>query len=262
MIDYAFTYSDLEYFLLVFVRVSCFFLTAPFFSTPNVPRNAKAGLAFVMSVLIYSAVLPHSTVTYDSLISFAIIVIKEATAGLIIGFGANICLSITQLAGKEADMEIGLSMVQMFDPLTKENSGFMGTIYEYSVILILLITNMHHFIIRAFVETYTLIPIGGAKFNSESIVSSVSTFLADYVAIAFRFCLPVVAAMMLLNVLLGVMAKTAPQMNMFAVGIQLKIIAGFLIIVLSIALIPTLSNLIFDEMDKMMQLMIKSLMGT
>lgn len=260
MIDYSFSYNDLEYFLLIFVRMSSFVVTAPFFHTPNVPRRVKAGLAFFISVIVYTAVIPHEIIEYKSIVSFAIIVIKEAIAGLLIGFGANICISITQLAGKIADMEVGLSMVQMFDPLTKEQTGFMGSIYEYGVMLILLVTNMHHYILRAFIETYTLIPIGGVKFTSESIVATCLRFLGDYVSIAFRFCLPVVAAIMLLNALLGVLAKTSPQMNMFAVGIQLKIFVGFAVLILSIGVLPSVSEYVFREMDAMMQMFIESMM--
>jgi len=261
MIDYTFSYTDLEYFLFVFVRMASFIVTAPFFSTPNVPRRAKAGFAFVFSVIIYSAVLPHQVIEYQSIVGFAILVIKEVIAGLVIGLGANICLSICSLAGKIADMEIGLSMVQMFDPITKENTGFMGTIYEYGVMLILLVTNMHHYILRAFVESYTLIPIGGVKFSSDKIVTACLTFLGDYVSIAFRFCLPVVAAIMLMNAILGIMAKTSPQMNMFAVGIQIKILLGFIVIFATIGLLPSVSEFLFREMDKMMQLMMQSMMG-
>ena len=84
--------------------------------------------------------------------------------------------------------------------------------------------------------------------------------LIDYVSIGFRFCLPVVAAIMLLNALLGVLAKTAPQMNMFAVGIQLKILVGFTVIVLTIGLLPSLSDILFREMDSVMQLVMNSMM--
>lgn len=259
MIDYTFSYVDLEYFLMIFIRMSCFVITAPFFSTPNVPRRVKAGMAFIISVVVYTAILPHEIIEYQSIISFAILVIKEAIAGLAMGFSANIVFSITTLAGKLADMEMGLSMVQMFDPVTRDQSGFMGTIYEYGVILILLVTNMHHYIIRAFIESYTLIPIGKVKLNSEKMVETVSRFLVDYVSIAFRFCLPVVAAIMLLNALLGVLAKTSPQMNMFAVGIQLKIFVGFAVVIVTIGLLPAVSEFLFREMDAMMQMVMNSM---
>jgi len=259
MIDYSFSYQDLEFFLLIFIRMSLFFTTAPFFSTQNVPQTVKAGMAFFISVLVYTTLSPHPQIEYSSVIGFAIIVLKEAIAGAMMGFGANICLSITNFAGKLADMEMGLSMVQLFDPLTRENSGFMGSIYQYSVTLILLITNLHHYILRAFIESYTLIPIGGVRFSSENIITAVMTFLVDYLSIAFRFCLPVVAAIMVLNALLGILAKTSPQMNMFSVGIQLKIFFGFAVVITTVGVLPSVSEFIYREMDKMLQLMIQGL---
>ena len=261
MIDYTFSYTDLEYFLLIFIRMASFSVTAPFFSMPNVPRRAKAGFAFWMSVLLYTSTAPHNAVIYQSVVSFAVIVIKEAIAGIIIGFGANICMTITAFAGKIADMEMGLSMVQLFDPMTRDQTGFMGSVYQYGVMLILLITNMHHYILRAFIESYNLIPIGEVKFSSEKIVDASLRFLVDYVSISFRFCLPIVAAIMLLNALLGVLAKTSPQMNMFAVGIQLKIFVGFFVIILTIGLLPSVSEFLYREMDTMMQLMMESMVG-
>ena len=259
MIDYSFSYNDLEFFLLIFVRMSCFIVTAPFFSMNSVPRRFKAGLAFFISVVIYTSVLDHEVIVYQSVVSFAIIVLKEAIAGLAIGFGANICLSILALAGKIADMEIGLSMVQMFDPMTKDQTGFMGSIYQYGIMLILFVTNMHHYILRAFIESYKLIPINGVKFASEKIVDTIIRFLIDYVSIGFRFCLPVVAAIMLLNALLGVLAKTAPQMNMFAVGIQIKLLMGYGVIMISIVLLPRAAEMIGEEMKLMMRMMVKGL---
>lgn len=235
-------------------------MTAPFFSMNSVPRRFKAGLAFFISVVVYTSVLDHEIMVYESVIGFSIIVIKEAIAGLAIGFGANICLSILNLAGKIADMEMGLSMVQIFDPMTRDQSGFMGSVYQYGIMLILFVTNMHHYILRAFIESYNLIPIGGVKFDSEKIVEAVTRFLVDYVSIAFRFCLPIVAAIMLLNALLGVLAKTSPQMNMFAVGIQLKILVGFTVVILTIGLLPAVSEFLFREMDSMMQFVMNSML--
>ncbi len=260
MIDYGFSYSDLEYFLLVFVRISCFVSTAPFFSMSNVPRQFKAGFAFWVSALVYYAIAPHEVIEYSSIVSFSLIVMKEAFAGIIIGLGANICMSILSFAGKISDMEAGLSMVQLFDPTTREMTGFTGNIYTYAVTLILMVTNMHHIILKTFIDTYTLIPIGSVVYNSGKITDVVIRFLGDYISIAFRFCLPVVAALMILNALLGIMAKTTPQINMFAVGIQLKLLLGLSVMFLTVSLMPTLSEYIFKEMRFMMNAMIEALM--
>ena len=259
MIDYTFTFEDLEFFLLVLTRISSFVFVAPFFSMTNTPRRLRAGFSLLVSVLLFNALPDHSVPAYSTVLGYSIIVLKEAVCGLLIGLGANMCMSIVQFAGKVADMEIGLSMVQLFDPISRDGTGFMGSFYQYILILIMLITNMHYFFLRAIVETFTLIPIGGAKFSSEKIMTTTVQFLTDYITVSFRLCLPIVAAMLLLNAVLGVLAKTAPQVNMFSVGIQIKIIVGLGILFLTMGTIPAASEFIFKEMRVMVTAMVQSM---
>ena len=259
MINYPFTFEDLEFFLLVFARITAFVFVAPFFSMSNTPRRVRAGFSLLLSILLAQVLTDHNVPTYSTVLGYSILVLKETITGLIIGLGANICMSIVNFAGKVADMEVGLSMVQLFDPLTREGTGFMGSFYQYILILIMLITNMHHYFLRAIVETFSLIPIGGAKFSSEKIVTVMIQFMTDFITISFRICLPIVAAMLLLNAILGVLAKTAPQVNMFSVGIQIKIIVGLGILFLTIGTIPSASEFIFKEMKIMVTAMVQSL---
>ena len=259
MIDYSFTFEDLEFFLLVASRITGFIFVAPFFSMSNTPRRVRAGFALLLSLLLTQVLTDHNVPEYSTVLGYSILVLKETITGLLIGLGANICLSIVQFAGKVADMEVGLSMVQLFDPLTRQNTGFMGSFYQYIVVLIMLLTNMHYYFLRAIVETFTLIPIGGAKFSSDKIMTTMVRFMTDYITISFRLCLPVVAAMLILNAVLGVLAKTAPQVNMFSVGIQIKLLVGLSILFLTIGTLPSASEFIFKEMRIMMTAMVESM---
>lgn len=259
MFNYSFSYEDLEFFLLIFVRISAFIYTAPFFSINNTPRRVKAGFAIFFAFVLYQVLPVHEVPDYNTILGYSVLVLKEAACGVLIGLGAGICNTIVQFAGKIADMEVGLSMVQLMDPLTRDSSGFMGTFYQYAVTLIMLITSFHHYLIRALVDTFTLIPIGTAAFSSENLVKSVLQFLEDYMIISFRICLPIVTAMLLMNCILGILAKTAPQMNMFSVGIQLKILAGFTILLLTIGILPSISENIFNEMKVVMTLFVQSM---
>lgn len=261
MLDYSFSFEDLECFLLIFVRIGTFMYVSPFFSTANTPRRLKAGFSIVVSYILFHFVSIHEVPAYQTVLGYSIIVLKEAFTGILIGIGANFCMTIVQFAGKIADMEIGLSMVQLMDPLTRQNSGFMGNMYQYALVLIMLLTNFHHYFIKAIAETFTLIPIGMASFQSDRMVSVMVSFLSDYVSISFRLCLPIVAAMLLLNAILGVMAKTAPQMNMFAVGIQIKVLAGLFVLFLTIGILPNVSEFIFDEIKIMITAMVQSIGG-
>lgn len=259
MFDYTFSYEDLEFFLLIFVRISCFVVTAPFFSTQNTPRRVKAGFSIFFAYVLYQVIPVHEVPQYNTVLGYSTLILKEAACGAFVGLGAYICNTIVQFAGKIADMEVGLSMVQLMDPLTRDSSGFMGTFYQYTVVLIMLITNFHHYLIRALVDTFSLIPIGGAVFSSENFMKTIVQFLNDYMIISFRICLPIVATMLLLNCILGILVKTAPQINMFSVGMQLKILVGLIILLLTIGTLPRASEYIFQEIKIMITAFVKSM---
>ncbi|MBR6451994.1 MAG: flagellar biosynthetic protein FliR [Lachnospiraceae bacterium] len=259
MFDYTFSYGDLEYFLLVLVRMASFIAAAPFFSMRGVPRQVKVSLALFLALIVYHITPGYSVPEYHSVIGYSVLVIREAIAGIVVGLGANICTMITMFAGRIADMEMGLSMVQLFDPMTNESTGFTGTMYQYAIYLIMMVTYMHHFFLRAIVETYTLIPIGQASFSSEKFMTSIVQFMVDYLLIAFQICLPIVASIMILNAVLGVLAKSAPQINMFSVGIQIKILVGLSILLITIGVLPSVSEYIGREMRVMVTAMVESM---
>lgn len=250
MMEWAFSFADLEYFLLVLVRVTMFVAIAPFFSMSNTPRNVRIVLGFFISVLLYYSV-PRTEVVYETLIGYSVLVLKEAVTGLLIGFAANICTTIVTFAGHVADMEMGLSMASLFDPATKTQSTISGVYYNYMVLLILIISGMHRYLIQALAETYILIPVNGMVINTDKLLSSMLLFVTNYLMVGFRICLPVFSVMLILNAVLGVLAKVSPQLNMFAVGIQMKVFVGLCVLFVTTAMLPQASELIFEQMKIM-----------
>ena len=252
MLQLSFSLSDLEYFLLVLVRVSCFVFIAPFFSISGTPRHVKIGLSFFTSLLIYEIITPAEfPVTYNTVTGYAVIVLKEAVVGLLLGFGANLCTMIVNFAGSVMDMETGLSMATIFDPATMQSTSITGAFYQYIVMLMLIVTGMYRYLLGAVADSFILIPVNGAVFRTDSLLTSMIEFISDYIIIGFRICLPVFCVMMLLNAILGILAKVSPQMNMFAVGIQLKIVVGLSVIFFTTSMLPGASDFIFQEMKKM-----------
>ncbi len=251
MLNLSFSFYDLEYFLLIFVRVSCFVFIAPFFSLGGTPRQVRIVLSFFTSALLYSTLAPAPAILYTSVMEYAIMVMKEAIAGLIIGFGSTICTAIVNLAGSIVDMETGLSMTTIMDPTSKENSSVTGVFYQYTVMLMLIVSGMYRYLFGALAESFILIPVNGAIFNSASLLNSMITFLTDYLMIGFTICLPMFCVSLLLNSILGVLTKVSPQMNMFAIGIQLKILVGLSVMFFTAAILPYVSDFIFSEMKKM-----------
>ena len=251
MINYSFSIYDLEYFLLILVRVSCFVYVAPFFSMRNTPANVRVAMSFFTSLLLYQALTPTEAVAYSSLMGYTVIVLKEALVGLLIGFAANICTSIVNFAGSIADMETGLSMVTLMDPTSRESTSITGVLYQYVLMFMMIATGMYRYLFGALADTFVLIPVNGAVLRSESLMNSMLEFLSDYVIIGFRIVLPIFCSILLLNAVLGVLAKVAPQMNMFAVGIQLKVLVGLSVLFLTAGMLPGIADFVLDEMMRM-----------
>lgn len=258
MFEYSFSLADVEILLLIIVRISCFVFVAPFFGTANSPARVKIGLSVFVSLLIYGLV-DKTGIAYTGIFGYSIIVIREGITGLLIGLAANICNSIILFAGNIIDMDIGLAMATEFDPTNNTQVTITGNLYQYFILLLLIATDMHHVILRAAVDSFSLIPINGQKFNWDHLLASMTTYMGDMFVIAFRIILPVFACIMILNCILGIMAKVSPQMNMFSVGMQMKIMVGFMVLFITITLLPGVADFIFKEMKTMIVSFVKGM---
>ena len=258
MMEVTFTQNTIEYILLILVRIASFMSVAPFFGQPNTPVRLKLGFSIFVSVLLFYT-LPAQTVEYSTVFDFAALILKESIAGLLLGFSVYICNMIINFTCKIIDMEIGMSMSQVFDHMSHTQDSITGTFYSYLIFLLMIVSNMHLYLLGAIVDSFTLIPIGGIKLGN-SMYDTVIGFTANYFIIGFRIALPVFGTIILLNCVLGIMAKVAPQMNMFAVGMQLKVMTGLFVIFVTMSLLPIIANFIFDQMKSMLTQMMRGMM--
>lgn len=258
MMELNFSLIDYEYILLILVRIASFVFVAPFFSQGGVPAQTKIGLSFFTALILYN-VVPQPELEYAGVMGFGVAVLKEGITGLLIGFAANICNSIVVFAGNMIDMDIGLSMAQQFNPDMSMQMTSTGNLYYYLVFAFMLATNMHHYILRAVCDSFYVVPIGGVLFEWDSLVLTMTTYMMDLFVIGFRIFLPVFAVIMIMNVVMGIMAKVAPQMNMFSIGIQLKVLVGYTVLFLVIFLFPKIADMVFEEIQKMVVLFIEGM---
>ncbi len=253
MINYSFSIQDLEFYLLIVTRVSCFVFAAPFYATTNVPRRVKVIFSLLVAFLLYRYIVPHMYVEYHTVLGYAILVIKEAMAGILLGFSTNMCTYIIQFVGHLIDVDMGLSMVQLFDPVSRMNTGFSGTLYQYAFLIIICVTDIYQWLFRAFIESYQWIPTGRIAFDVDHLFNSMVTFFGEFFSIGFRLFLPMFGVMLLLNAVLGILAKIAPQMNMFTVGMQLKVLIGLSVLYLTMVMLPAFSDFIYGQMKIMFE---------
>lgn len=252
----TFTVENLEFYLLILVRVSAFVMTAPFLSYNAIPMRIRAALSVFLALIIIQ-VTPVITLDYSGVVGYSVLILEEMLLGITMGLMCSMCFYIVNLAGQLIDMEMGLSMANMFDTMTNTQISVTGNIYNYMLMLMMVVTNMHYYVIRAIVDSFSYFNVGKAIFPLDSLKNAVVEFMANYFIIAFRIVLPVFCCMLLINVVLGVLAKAAPQMNMFVVGIQIKVLVGLIILVLVIQSFPMVADYIFDEMKNVVSDIVK-----
>lgn len=254
MFETEFSIYHLEYILLIFIRIASMIYLVPVFGSTGVPNKVKIGFSAVLAILL-ATVIPYEPLPYISILGYSGLVIKEVMIGLLIGFFMNICMTILSFAGQMIDQEIGFTMVSIFDQFNKTQSTITANLYNILVLLIVVVSDLYYFIIDAMVDSFRYVPVGTSIYKMDAIYHIFLKFMKDFFLIGFQIALPIFASALLLSVILGILAKAAPQMNMFVVGIQLKVFLGLAVLFVTIGFLPNVAEYIFDEMKTLVELL-------
>lgn len=200
-------------------------------------------LAWMMYYTIQTEVIPIDG-------NYILLIMKEAMIGLIIGLAATIIISIVQIAGGFIDFEMGFAMANIVDPLTGAQSPMMGQFFNLLILYLLIATNGHHLILDGIYYSYQFIPINHfPNFGDAGMAEFTVKLIAVVFSVAFQMSAPLVAALFLLTLAIGITGKTVPQLNIFIIGFPLKIIVGFLVLFISM-------GIMIEVMQKVIELMI------
>lgn len=225
-------FNRYDLFLLVFIRTSGIFVFSPFFSSQNIPNTMKIGLTLGISYLL-SLTLPVTLPLTNQILIIAIL--KELMVGIIIGFISYGFFSAFYVMGQIIDMKIGFGMVNVVDPQNRVQVPLMGNFYYILSFLLLLSINGHHIIIKALVDSYDTIPIASFTYGADTLNVILGSIVKSF-EIGFKLSTPIVAIIFLTDIVLGIMSKTIPQMNVFMVGMPLKVFIGLIIIIITMPL--------------------------
>lgn len=242
--------------LLIFVRVSAFFVTIPLFSYKTIPSQLKIVLAFVLSwMMYYTFSIEAFTINGD----YLLLVLKEAIVGLVLGLVVYIVFSAVQIAGGFIDFQMGFAMANIVDPQTGAQSPLMGQFFNFLLLLVFLAIDGHHLVLDGIFYSYQFMPIDQffPKFgDAESVEYIMKLFVAVF-AIAFQMSAPIVATLFLVTLALGITGKTVPQLNIFVVGFPIKIAVGFILLITMMGvMVEVMENVIEMGIIGMRNLMI------
>ncbi|MBA1333870.1 MAG: Flagellar biosynthesis protein FliR [Firmicutes bacterium] len=238
--------TKLELFFLLMVRNSAIFLIAPVFGRKNVPAIFKIGLAFFMSIILLE-IVDADIQPYGNVFGYAVLLFRETSVGFLIGFVSYVIFASIYIAGQIIDMETGFGVVNVLDPQNNIQVPIMGN-YLYIISLIIFITiDGHHMLLSALFKSYELVPPGGV-FAYTSSINDLIGITGETFVIGFKISAPVITAVFLTDMALGILSRTMPQMNVFIIGIPIKIIVGMVTLMIMIPVFSTILDSIFSNM--------------
>lgn len=228
-------FDRLNCFFLIWGRTAGFFLTAVPFSVRGVPIRAKIGAAAVFAYLILMIYLHEPPLAAGSTAGYIILFIGELLVGCTLGFITQIVFSIFRLAGHFLDVQMGLGVANVIDPEYGTQVPLLGNFQYLLALLTFLAINGHHVLITALFQSYRLLPIGELHYTGR-LSLYISSLVGEMFVIAFKIALPVLGALLITDLVLGVIARTVPQMNVFFVALPLKIGLGMGLLLIMIPL--------------------------
>jgi len=221
--------SQFVLFVMLFIRITALVVTAPMLGYQAVPVHVKVALGLFLALVFYPLVSAQAPQFDTRLIPLVIVALKEMAVGMLLGFVLGLLFAGARFAGDVIGFSMGLSMANVFDPESAQSVSLIGELLYIVSLLVFMLLNGHHFIIESLQLSYVAVPIGGLGLNmllGEGIVK-----LTGFVFIvAIKLAAPVIVALFLIDVGLGVLARVVPQMNIFIVSFPLKIMVGMVML--------------------------------
>ena len=220
-------------FILIFFRVIAMIVIMPFVGSSAVPNWAKIGMAFFISLTIYPLILKTQIIPHVSFPMLILLIFSQTLIGLILGFLVLIIFTGVELAGQFMGLQIGFGMISLLNPLiSNQQVSLIANMQNFIALMIFIETSAFFFVIEGLYKSFETIPLTFIQF-SPFIFKYLVLKAGDIFTIGFDLSIPIVVVAILLNVIIALMGRLAPQFNIFAVGFPLTIFVGLYILYLA-----------------------------
>lgn len=235
--------------IFVFIRITAFMVISPVFSQKGIPTLSKVVISAAL-MLVTVPLVPYFE-PVDNLFIFALVVWKEVLFGLAMGFLSQLVFTGVEIAGQFIDFQVGFSMAQAYDPTFQIMSSQYGKLYYWLTIMVIFITNLHHYLIKGLIDSFHLVPIGAASISGVTVEGVIKLFSLTF-EMAIHLAAPLVISAIVIDIVLGILSRTIPQINVLMMGMPMK--SGFSFIVF-LLLIPNTMDFLIKIVPKSMQYM-------
>ncbi len=250
--------SDVFLFALVLCRIAGLFAALPIFGGRRVPTRIKVITVLAITVVCMPILNISSPPTPGDAFTLGLLVASELMIGLTLAFITQIIFAAIELSGQIVGLQMGFSISSVIDPTMGNQMQIMSVMQTLLATLFFLALNIHHVFIRAIVDSFTIIPIGGWSMN-EALIKILVTKTADVFTLGVRLAAPVMVALLLTSVVLGIMARSFPQMNVFMVSFPLNIGIGFMVLGMTLLLFFQVLEVAFGNLAEQVTILFRVL---
>lgn len=220
---------EVIFFMLVLSRVAGIFAALPVFGGRVLPLRIKAITVFMITLVCFPTLSVTPPQVPSDAFSLALLAFSEVMIGLTLAFITQIIFAAVEFSGQIIGMQMGLTISSIIDPSRGTQTQIMSVIQTLFATLMFLSLDIHHLFIRAIMDSFRVIPLGGWHLSGE-LINFLVMRTADIFIIGIRLAAPVMVALLLTTVALGIMARAFPQMNIFMISLPLNIGLGLVIL--------------------------------
>lgn len=243
---------------LVLLRMIAFVVSSAVIGSPNISGPLKLLLSIVLVVLVYPTVQVNPDDLNVMTENLILLSARELMIGVTLGFLTRLFFFTIGMTGELVSVSIGLGAAQMFNPMMGTNSNTVEQFYNTLATLIFFAIDGHHLLIEGIAQSYQLIPLAQMKLNLGP-YAEIATFAQDMMVMGIKMCAPILAAILVTNIAMGVLGRAVPQINVLVTSMPVTLMIGFALMFLCIPLIVVEMNGVVDLTHAKLMLVMKAL---
>lgn len=231
-------------FLLCLARVSTLIAVAPIFGSRQIPAQVKAALSVILAMILIPFALPgvKTSGAPSSLFGFVSGIAGNAVIGLIFGYIASMAIAALEFAGSFLDVEGGFSLGQTFNPALGELAAPMAQFYSLYGMLLFLLAHGHYFLISALAKSFQSLPLSSINYGADSFARVMADLTFAACVNGLKIAAPAAAILFVTDIAFALLSRAAPQMNVFFVGMPVKTVAAFVLVILILPFVATMTG--------------------
>ncbi len=258
-VDVANIIDGFKFFVLITFRVSGMVLIAPFFAHRAVPPKVRAGLVLALAAVMFPTVDRVGIRIPDNMGGYLSAAVAEIAVGALIGFAALVVFAAVRLGGFIAGQQIGLAIAHIYDPTSGQQTSLLSqTLYMLGFVVFVLVGG-HHMLLRALAASYEAIPISRAHLT-EGVFTKIGVgMFSEMFVNAVRISAPAVITLMLATIVMAIVARTVPEMNIFNIGFAMRLGLGLTVMALAAPALGWIFQRLFERLSVNIEFLINAM---